>query len=235
VLTDRYKDAILFAARLHDGHMRKETEVAYLAHLLSVSALVLESGGDEDEAIAALLHDAVEDQGDDYESDFLVEPRRGRSALKRDLELRYGARVRGIVESCTDDEDFEKAEPGGPGVEDAWRVRKARHLEHLAWQEDSGTLRVACADKLHNARSILLDYEEHGEALWGRFRARTKENQLWYYRSMAALFRRHAEEIGDVGLLRLSRELDLVVDRIADLRPGDAAAGTSSADTPPAG
>jgi len=223
MLTDRYKDAMLFAARLHDGHMRKETEIAYLSHLLSVSALVMEGGGDEEEAIAALLHDAVEDQGDDYESDHLVEPRRGRAALRRDIELRYGERVRRIVEACTDDEDFEKPAAGETGSVDAWRARKAHHLDRLAWQEDRGVLRVACADKLHNARSILLDYEEHGEALWDRFRARTKANQLWYYDGMSAVFRRHAEECGDPGLVRLARELALVVDRIRSLGQAEGA------------
>lgn len=217
MLTDRYKDAILFAARLHDGHMRKETEVAYLSHLLSVSALVMENGGDEDEAIAALLHDAIEDQGDDYESAFHVEPRHGRRALERDIELLYGERVRRLVESCTDDEDFEKPPVGEAGTVEDWRARKAHHLDHLAWQEDSGALRVACADKLHNARSILIDYEEHGEGLWKRFRARTKENQLWYYDGMASVFRRHADEMDDTGLKRLVHELEVVIGRIRAL------------------
>jgi (p)ppGpp synthase/HD superfamily hydrolase len=217
MLTHRYKDAILFAAELHDGHMRKETEVAYLSHLLSVSALVMENGGDEEEAIAALLHDAVEDQGNDYESPYLVDPRHGRAALKRDIELRYGERVRRIVEACTDDEDFEKPPEGEAGTVEAWRARKAHHLDHLAWQEDRGVLRVACADKLHNARSILLDYEEHGESLWRRFRARTRDNQLWYYEGMVAVFRRHAEELEDPGLRQLVRELARVVDRIRSL------------------
>lgn len=217
MLTDRYKDAILFAARLHDGHMRKDTEIAYLSHLLSVSALVIENGGDEAEAIAALLHDAVEDQGDDYESEYLVDPRRGREALKRDIELRYGARVRSIVQACTDDEDFEKPPSGALGDVESWRARKAHHLDALAQEEDAGTLRVACADKLHNARTILLDYEEHGEGLWRRFRARTRENQVWYFLSMAAVFRRHAQQAGDVGLQRLVAELETVTARIRDL------------------
>lgn len=217
MLTDRYKDAILFAARLHDGHMRKGTEIAYLSHLLSVSALVMENGGDEEEAIAALLHDALEDQGDEYESEFRVEPSRGRAALKRDLELKYGERVRAIVEACTDDEDYEKPPAGELGDVEAWRARKLHHIDVLAGQRDVGVLRVACSDKLHNARTILLDYEEHGDALWTRFRARSRENQIWYFDSMGAVFRRHAQEIGDLGLQRLVVELETVVDRMREL------------------
>ena len=217
MLTDRYKGAILFAAALHDGHLRKGSEVAYLSHLLSVSALVLENGGDEEEAIAALLHDAIEDRGDDYTSELAVEPRRGRDALRRDIERRYGARVRAIVEACTDDEDFAKPAPGEQGSVEAWRARKEHHLQQLGGPQDAGVLRVACADKLHNARTLLLDYEEHGEALWGRFRSRTRENQLWYFESMAALFSRHAAERRDAGLARLASELRNVVARIRAL------------------
>jgi (p)ppGpp synthase/HD superfamily hydrolase len=106
MLSDRYKDALLFAARLHDRQTRKGTQVAYLTHLMSVSALVMENGGDEEQGIAALLHDALEDQGKDYASEYFLEPRRGRAALKRDIELKYGARVLAIVIGCTDDEDF---------------------------------------------------------------------------------------------------------------------------------
>lgn len=104
MLTSRYKSAMQFAATVHDGHLRKGTQVAYLSHLMSVSALVMENGGNEDEAIAALLHDAIEDRGDVYESPFRMEPRTGRDALKRDIELQFGSDVLSIVRQCTDDE-----------------------------------------------------------------------------------------------------------------------------------
>jgi (p)ppGpp synthase/HD superfamily hydrolase len=87
---------------VHDGHLRKGTQVAYLSHLMSVSALVMENGVNEDEAIAALLHDAIEDRGNAYDSPFLVEPRTGRAALKRDIELQFGTEVLSIVRQCTD-------------------------------------------------------------------------------------------------------------------------------------
>jgi (p)ppGpp synthase/HD superfamily hydrolase len=216
MLGERYPDALLFATRLHDGQSRKGTSIVYLSHLLAVSSLVLENGGDEPEAIAALLHDALEDQGDDYESEHPAEPLRGRAALRRDIELRYGARVLEIVRACTDDEDFAKPAMGDPGSSAQWRERKAAYLDHLRGESDPGILRVSCADKLHNARSILADYEEQGDTLWQRFRARTRENQEWYYGALAETFAAQASEHGDPGLRRLSRELSRVVDRIRE-------------------
>ena len=218
MLTDRYKNAIQFAIELHDGHMRKGTQIAYLSHLISASALVMENGGEEDEAIAALLHDALEDQGDDYQSALEVaEPRSGREALKRDLETLYGSRVRDIVVACTDDEDFQKPPADEIGPVEAWMERKADHIQRLEAQPDIGVLRVACADKLHNARSLLFDHQEHGDALWQRFRSQSRDNVVWYLSGMARVFRRRAEREGDVGLRRLVSELEAVTDRIRSL------------------
>ena len=217
MLSERYKDAMLFAARLHDGQMRKGTEIAYLSHLLSVSSLVMENGGSEDEAIAALLHDALEDQGDDYQSEYMSEPRSGRAALKRDLELRYGRRVVEIVRACTDDEDFQKPPKGAKGSIEQWKARKSAYLGRLRRKKDVGLLRVSCADKLHNARSILIDYEEQGEATWKRFRARTKANQEWYYGALAGIYEKKVASLRDPGLTRLSKELSRVVARIGEL------------------
>ena len=217
MLSDRYKDALIFAAKLHDTQTRKGSEIAYLSHLLAVSGLVMENGGNEDEAIAGLLHDALEDQGDDYESEYLVEPRAGRPALKRDLDLRYGARVREIVEACTDDEDFQKPPEGEKGTVEAWRARKEQYLTRLAEIDDPGIVRVSCSDKLHNARTILIDYEEHGEDVWDRFRAGTKGHQLWYYRNLVDTFESKANELNDRGLRQLSRELRVVVERIEQM------------------
>jgi (p)ppGpp synthase/HD superfamily hydrolase len=214
MLSDRYKDALIFAAKLHDTQTRKGSEIAYLSHLLAVSGLVMENGGNEDEAIAGLLHDALEDQGDNYTSEYLVEPRAGRPALKRDLDLRYGSRVREIVEACTDDEDFQKPPADEKGTVEAWRARKEQYLAHLAKVDDAGILRVSCSDKLHNARTILIDYEEHGEAIWDRFRAGTKEQQLWYYRNLVETFQSKAKALNDIGLRQLSRELWVVIKRI---------------------
>ena len=217
MLSGRYKDAMMFAAKLHDTQMRKGTEVAYLSHLLAVSSLVIENGGTEDEAIAALLHDAIEDQGDDYESEYLAEPRRGRDALKRDLKLRYGPRVLEVVRACTDDEDFQKPPKGSAGTIAQWKERKTAYLGRLRRKKDVGLLRVSCADKLHNARTVLVDYEEQGEAFWKKFRAKTKANQLWYYGSLARIYEKKVVSSGDRGLARLSKELSRVVKRIDEI------------------
>ena len=218
MLTDRYKDAVHFAIDLHDGHMRKGTQIAYLSHLISVSALVMENGGCEDEAIAALLHDALEDQGDDYQSDSpSASPYSGREALKSDIERFYGRRVRDIVVACTDDEEFKRPPPGEKGEVEAWRERKAHHIAILEAEADLGALRVACADKLHNARSMLLDHSEHGDAFWERFRAGSRDNVVWYFSGMAQLFRQRAESAGDAGLQRLVIELEAVTQRIRAL------------------
>jgi len=163
VLGERYVDALSFAARLHRDQRRKGSGVPYLSHLLSVSALVLEDGGDEDEAIAALLHDAVEDQG-------------GPPTLAS-ISTRFGERVARIVAECTDTDRVPKP---------PWRERKERYLAHLR-QAAADSRRVSAADKLHNARSILADHRAMGDAVFDRFTA-SKADTLWYYRSLVAAF-----------------------------------------------
>ena len=149
-----------FAATIHDRHLRKGTEMAYLSHLISVSALVMENGGNETEAIAALLHDAIEDRGKDYWSRFPVKPREGRDALKRDIKLLFGSEVLHIVRAL-----YGRRVPAGrpAGREGhACRVEEAQggvSREACARRSIAAPLRVSCADKLHNARAILADYE----------------------------------------------------------------------------
>jgi len=212
MLSERYKDAMLFPVRLHDNQTRKGTEIAYLTHLMSVSALVMENGGNEDEAIAGLLHDAIEDQSKHYQSEFLTEPRLGRAALKRDIELRYGARVLAIVVGCTDDEDFAKPAAGERGSVQAWRERKEAYIAHIREASDVGLLRVSCADKLHNARTILLDWYQHGEDVWSRFRAGSRDGVIWYYDALAQAFTSRVKAMDDSGFSRLSEELRRTVE-----------------------
>jgi (p)ppGpp synthase/HD superfamily hydrolase len=132
---------------------------------------VLEDGGDEAQAIAALLHDAVEDGG-------------GRSMLDR-IRAECGTEVAAIVEACSDSLDPEDAR--------SWRERKASYVAHLPDVTDEATLRVALADKVHNARSIVRDYRAEGHALWDRFPNKTVDDQLWYYRALLEFFgARHA-------------------------------------------
>jgi (p)ppGpp synthase/HD superfamily hydrolase len=172
VLTHRYQDALVYAARLHADQLRKGTSVPYLAHLLSVSALVLENGGDEDQAIAALLHDAVEDQG-------------GLDTLQ-DIEQRFGKRVARIVAGCTD--SYETPKP-------AWRSRKEAYIEHLS-STTGDDLLVALADKVHNARTIVSDLKANGEHTWNKFKG-GKQGTLWYYSALVNAF----DEQSDSGLL----------------------------------
>lgn len=158
MLTERFDRALAWASELHREQRRKGGDVPYIAHLLAVTALVLEAGGDEDEAIAAVLHDAVEDQGG--------------ARVRAEIEERFGPRVAAIVEGCTDtDED-----PKPP-----WRERKARFLTALENAGASVRL-VVTADKLHNATCTLHDLHAHGPAAWDRIRDR--EKALWYYRSV---------------------------------------------------
>jgi len=162
-LSSRFKEALIYATQLHAQQTRKRANTPYIAHLLSVAALVLESGGDEDEAIAALLHDAVEDQG-------------GVKTLK-EIQQRFGDKVADIVESCTDAYAFPKP---------PWRVRKEAYIAHIEAASPEAR-RVSLADKLHNARSILRDLRFDGEGTWEKFNG-VKEGTLWYYRTLLPYF-----------------------------------------------
>ncbi len=163
VLTTRFDRAVAYAREAHQNQVRKGTAIPYVSHLLAVASLVLEAGGDEDEAIAALLHDAVEDQG-------------GKDRLE-DIRLKFGERVASIVDSCSD--TVVKPKP-------SWHYRKVLYLEHLR-DADVSVLRVSAADKLHNLRCILADWKRIGDRLWDRFNA-TKEDQLWYYSELVKIF-----------------------------------------------
>jgi len=163
-LTARFERALTFAAQLHTDQVRKGTDIPYLAHLLGVASLVLEYGGGEDEAIAALLHDAVEDQGGP--------PTRAR------IQALFGRTVADIVDGCTDTDETPKP---------PWRARKEAYLAHLPTAAPA-VLLVSAADKLYNATSILRAYREVGADVWSRFSAGRGE-QLWYYRALVTAFR----------------------------------------------
>jgi (p)ppGpp synthase/HD superfamily hydrolase len=162
---DRLADALAYAARAHAGQLRKGTQIPYVSHLLAVCALVLEDGGSEDEAIAALLHDVAEDQGG--------EPRLA------DVRERFGEGVAAIVAACSD--TFASPKP-------PWRQRKLAYVAALESKPEPA-LRVAAADKLHNARAMLADWRERGDAFFEPFNA-GKDDQLWYYRALADGFAR---------------------------------------------
>jgi GTP pyrophosphokinase len=162
-LGERFLDAMSYAARAHAGQLRGSDGRPYVAHLLRVAGLVIQDGGSEDEAIAALLHDAVEDQG----------------GLERldDIRRRYGDPVARIVDECTDS----YGDPKPP-----WRERKERYVAQLD-QSSSGALRVSLADKLDNVRSVLRGYLIQGEGLWSHSR-KGPEDVRWYYDALAARF-----------------------------------------------
>ncbi len=164
-LGPRLQRAFRYAAEKHDGQTRKQTAVPYLSHLMAVASLVLEAGGDEDMAIAALLHDVVEDCG-------------GMPRL-REIRKQFGSRVAKIVEGCTDSFGEPKAE---------WVERKKDYLREVK-HADAETRLVSASDKLHNVRTILADYRRHGEAIWTRFSGK-KEGTLWYYRALCDEYRR---------------------------------------------
>lgn len=174
--TDCVTRASALAIELHQNQVRKGTTVPYIAHLFGVASLVLEDGGDSEETAAALLHDAVEDQG-------------GRPTLER-IRAEFGERVAAIVEACSDS----IPEPGQAKA--PWRARKEAYLVHLqaivnAAADDElsrSILRVGAADKLHNLRSIVADYRVLGEATWARFNG-GRDGTLWYYRSVVAIYR----------------------------------------------
>ena len=158
MLANRFEDALAYAAELHTEQTRKGSGVPYISHLMAVTALVLEDGGSEDEAIAALLHDAVEDQG-------------GKPTLQ-EIRTRFGEAVADIVLACSD--AFTHPKP-------PWRERKKAHIEHMR-QATPEARRVILADKLHNARSLLRDLRMEGNKTWKKF-AGSQSGTLWYYRA----------------------------------------------------
>ena len=157
VLGARFSEAVRWAALLHADDVRKGTQIAYVSHLLAVASLVLEDGGTEEEAVAALLHDAIED----------------RNTPEAEIRARFGQPIADIVVACS--------EPPGPDRDaTTWRARKEQYLAHLEAGTSESAWRVTAADKLHNARSILSDLRDHGPVIWEKFNAPAAD-QRWYY------------------------------------------------------
>ena len=154
-LSPRYDAAVTYAREHHESQRRKGTQVPYIAHLLAVSAFVLEDEGSEDEAIAGLLHDVVEDGG-------------GPAALEEIREL-WGDHVAEIVDGCSDTDEDDPKPP--------WQERKRAYIDHLRVANES-VLRVSLADKLHNSRAITEDLRRMGDALWNKFRPGSAPAQL---------------------------------------------------------
>lgn len=182
--SDRFLLALDVAARMHAAQRRKGTDTPYVSHLMGTCAIALEYGADEDEAIAALLHDAIED----------VQP----TEDARAAVAYFGTRVLAIVEGCTDADTHPKP---------AWRQRKERYHAHLG-QADASVLLVSAADKVHNARTLVADLRRQGERVWERFNA-GRDDTIWNYRSLVAAYR--ANPAHDRHLVD---ELERVVDEL---------------------
>jgi (p)ppGpp synthase/HD superfamily hydrolase len=187
VLTHRFVDALGYAAELHLRQRRKGKGQPYVGHLLGVAAIVIQHGGGEDEAIAALLHDAVEDQGG--------LPRLG------EIREKFGERVAHIVDGCTDSYEVS-------GEKQEWGERKRAYIERVA-HESADVRLVSAADKLANARDILSDFRAEGDVIFSRFKGR-KQGTLWYYRTLVNVFR-------EAGATPLIEELDRVVTELETL------------------
>lgn len=194
-LTGQFSKALVYAELKHHNQVRKGGDIPYLGHLLSVAGLVINDGGSEEQAIAALLHDCVEDAG-------------GPSTLD-EIRKNFGADVARIVDECSDTD----VEPKPP-----WRERKAAYIQHLG-EVGEDTLLVSVADKLDNARSMLRDYHEHGPALWQRFTVKNPDDHLWYYDGLLDAYRKRGlgswmvDELGRVveALRRLVEGGDRIV------------------------
>ena len=165
ILGDRFTDAFAYAVHLHARQARKDTAISYLTHLMAVCSLVLEDGGDEDQAIAALLHDGPEDQG-------------GQLVLD-EIRKRFGDEVANLVDGLSDTLELNKP---------PWERRKRDYLARLQ-DEPTSVLPVSLADKLHNLRAIAVDHANLGEALWKRFHA-GRTQQEWYFTALLEVFER---------------------------------------------
>ena len=196
----KLQQAFRYAARHHDGQARKQTTVPYLSHLMAVASLVLEAGGDEELAIAALLHDVVEDCG-------------GMPRL-REIRRMFGPRVARIVEGCTD--SFVQPKP-------EWIERKRGYLQEVK-HADAETRLVSACDKLHNVRTILADYRTDGEAIWKRFNGK-KEGTLWYYRALSDEYQRRGRSRITRELAIAVAELERETGWSARAKPGRSANG----------
>ncbi len=160
----RLEDALVLAHQLHADQTRKGTTIPYIGHLLAVAAIVIENSGTEDEVIAALLHDAVEDQGG--------------AKTREEIRQRFGEKVATIVDGLTDTDQIPKP---------PWRARKEEYIAHLS-EASSSVLLVSLADKIHNAGSILRDLRNEGDSVWSRFTG-GKDGSMWYYRALVEAFR----------------------------------------------
>ena len=197
-LTNRFSEALTFAAEIHRHQPRKGTQIPYISHVIGVASIALDYGADEDEGIAALLHDAIEDAPDSLGPD--------KAAVVRERILSgFGLRVLDIVEGCTDADVTPKP---------AWRKRKEDYIAHIADASASMTM-VSASDKLHNARAVLKDFRTGGISIFDRFnREAGIAGTIGYYRGLVAAFQSRAPQLVDARLSPLITELARTVSHI---------------------
>ncbi|HYX15913.1 MAG TPA: HD domain-containing protein [Nostoc sp.] len=188
MLSERFTTALTYATQLHANQVRKGSGVPYVAHLLGVASIALEYGANEDEAIAALLHDAIEDQGG--------------AATREEIRDRFGDNVTAIVDGCTDADTTPKP---------PWLQRKEAYIAHIPTASPS-VLLVSLADKLYNAQSILKDYRVLGESLWERFHG-GKEGTLWYYRALVDAFSKTGTTVIIDELQRVVAQIEMLASK----------------------
>jgi (p)ppGpp synthase/HD superfamily hydrolase len=197
ILTDKFPTALVYATRLHANQTRKISGVPYIAHLLSVAALVLEAGGNEQEAIAALLHDSIEDQGG--------------SQTRADIREIFGDGVVEIIDGCTECDTYPKP---------PWKERKLKYLENIRHASPSVKL-ISLADKLHNARSLLVDARKYHytpqKSIWMEFKG-GKEGTLWFFRELLQIYQSdRAATPGEYPTNFLVEDFSLVVEALKKL------------------
>jgi len=186
-LTPKFSEALAYAVEKHGNQTRKGGDIPYLGHLLTVAGFVIDADGTEAQAIAALLHDAAEDQGGE--------------ATLAEIRDKFGDEVASIVAECSD--TFETPKP-------PWREREATYIRHLSEASD-GAILVSLADKLHNAHAILRDYRAHGDELWQRFNVKDPQQHLWYYRSLLDVY---SKRVDNWMVDELREVIDALEDRI---------------------
>jgi (p)ppGpp synthase/HD superfamily hydrolase len=186
-LSERFDEALTYASDLHRTQTRKGGDIPYVGHLLSVASLVIEGGGTETQAIAGLLHDAVEDQGG--------------APVLAEIREKFGDDVATIVDECSDTDVVPKP---------PWKKRKQDYIDHLG-DASEATILVSLADKLDNARAILRDYRIDGDELWQRFSIHDPQQHLWYYRSLLAVYQARNSTWLVAELARVLGELEHLV------------------------
>jgi len=204
ILSARFDEALAYAADAHRHQARKRTKIPYLSHLMAVASIVLEDGGDETTAIAALLHDALEDQG---------------AWRLDDIRTRFGDEVADAVRECSAEEKTETTE---------WQPRKERYIEQMRVASPRAA-HVSLADKLHNLRSIVDDYRRLGDALWNRFNAPDPSALVWYYQSLIDVY----SDRDDIPNRRRLDELRRLLATLAELRDRPKCIECGSADVIP--